>query len=102
MKNLVIKEVIQSGHINILIGSGCSRPYLNTLSDIEKKMNNEKTREQAQYDVICGYTIIPCFPANRISNASTLFKLNSRKRILTTKAHRTSGSQAKKGRKQED
>jgi hypothetical protein len=48
LSNKEIKEVIQSGHINILIGSGCSQPYLNTLSDIEKKMNDEKTREQAQ------------------------------------------------------
>lgn len=43
-----LKEIIQSGHINLLIGSGCSRPYLSTLGDIEKKMNDEATREAAQ------------------------------------------------------
>ena len=43
-----LKEIIQSGHINLLIGSGCSRPYLATLGGIEKRMNDEATRESAQ------------------------------------------------------
>ena len=34
-----IKEIIQSGHLNFLIGSGCSRNYLSVLGDIEEKMN---------------------------------------------------------------
>jgi hypothetical protein len=42
------KEIIQSGHLNLLIGSGCSRNYLSTLNDIETKMNVESTREVAQ------------------------------------------------------
>lgn len=45
-----IKEIIQSGHLNFLIGSGCSQPYLSVLKDIEEKMNVEATREQAQKD----------------------------------------------------
>lgn len=43
-----LKEIIQSGHINLLVGSGCSRPYLSTLGGIEQRMNDEPTREEAQ------------------------------------------------------
>lgn len=43
-----LKEIIQSGHINLLVGSGCSRPYLSTLGGIEQMMNDEATREEAQ------------------------------------------------------
>lgn len=43
-----LKEIIQSGHINLLIGSGCSLNYLDTLGDIENEMNDESTREKAQ------------------------------------------------------
>ncbi|MFA5024485.1 MAG: SIR2 family protein [Patescibacteria group bacterium] len=43
-----LKEIIQSGHLNLLIGSGCSLDYLSTLKDIEDKMNVETTREVAQ------------------------------------------------------
>lgn len=50
-----IKEIIQSGHLNFLIGSGCSQPYLSVLRDIEDKMNVEETREAAQKDY---YTVI--------------------------------------------
>lgn len=45
---IALKEIIQSGHINLLIGSGCSGPYLTTLKDIEAHMNVEETKEQAQ------------------------------------------------------
>lgn len=45
-----IKEIIQSGHLNLLVGSGCSLNYLSTLKDIEDRMNVEATREQAQKD----------------------------------------------------
>lgn len=31
-----LKTLVQSSHINFLLGSGLSRPYLNTLGDIEK------------------------------------------------------------------
>lgn len=48
LNNKELREIIQSGHINLLIGSGCSLPYLSTLIDIEKLMNEESTREQAQ------------------------------------------------------
>jgi hypothetical protein len=43
-----LKEIIQSGHINLLIGAGCSLPFLETLGDIEKKMNDEEKKEGAQ------------------------------------------------------
>lgn len=43
-----IKEIIQSGHLNFLIGSGCSQPYLPVLNDIENRMNDDTTRLEAQ------------------------------------------------------
>ncbi|MEK7632502.1 MAG: SIR2 family protein [Patescibacteria group bacterium] len=45
-----LKEIVQSGHMNLLVGSGCSRDYLSTLSDIEVRMNAPETAEQAQKD----------------------------------------------------
>ncbi len=45
-----LKEIVQSGHLNLLVGSGCSSDYLLTLLDIEKRMNIEETRETAQKD----------------------------------------------------
>lgn len=45
-----LREIIQSGHLNLLIGSGCSLDYLSTLLDIETRMNEENTREVAQKD----------------------------------------------------
>lgn len=45
-----IKEIIQSGHLNLLVGSGCSLDYLSTLKDIEDRMNDDATKEQAQKD----------------------------------------------------
>ena len=36
LNNKEFKEIIQSGHLNLLIGSGCSLEYLTTLKDIEK------------------------------------------------------------------
>jgi len=57
LKDKELKELIQSGHINVLIGSGCSLPYLQTLNDIETLMNSddpedkEKARKQ-YYEII--------------------------------------------------
>lgn len=48
--NKELREIIQSGHLNLLIGSGCSLDYLSTLKNIEDKMNVEATREAAQKD----------------------------------------------------
>src|SRR3989344_318334 len=48
--NKELKEIIQSGHINLLVGSGCSLDYLTTLKDIEDRMNVEETKAQAQKD----------------------------------------------------
>ncbi len=48
--NKELKEFIQSGHINLLVGSGCSLDYLTTLNDIENRMNEEATKKQAQKD----------------------------------------------------
>lgn len=35
MKLNKLKNIVQSAHINFLFGSGLSRPYLNTLGNIE-------------------------------------------------------------------
>ncbi len=48
--NKEFKEIIQSGHINLLIGSGCSLDYLTTLNDIENRMNDDTVKELAQKD----------------------------------------------------
>src|SRR3990167_5952012 len=45
-----LREIIQSGHLNLLVGSGCSLDYLTTLLDIENRMNEESTRKAAQKD----------------------------------------------------
>jgi len=50
INNKELKEIIQSGHINLLVGSGCSLDYLTILNDIENRMNVEETRKQAQND----------------------------------------------------
>jgi len=50
LDNKEFKEIIQSGHLNLLIGSGCSLEYLTILKDIEDRMNVEETREDAQKD----------------------------------------------------
>lgn len=31
-----LRNAVQSSHVNFLFGSGCSRPYLGTLGNIEK------------------------------------------------------------------
>lgn len=40
MKYENIKKVIESCHLNFLIGSGASKPFLDTLTDIEKSLDN--------------------------------------------------------------
>ena len=50
-----LKEIIQSGHINLLIGSGCSLPYISTLKSIEDRMNDEATKLGAQKEY---YTLV--------------------------------------------
>ena len=50
INNKEFKEIIQSGHINLLLGAGCSLDYLTTLSDIENRMSEKSTKEQAQKD----------------------------------------------------
>ncbi len=47
-----LKEIIQSGHINLLLGSGCSKDYLTTLNDIEIRMNTDESREEAQKEYL--------------------------------------------------
>lgn len=44
MKYEDIKKVIESCHLNFLIGSGASKPFLDTLTDIEKALDNLQKR----------------------------------------------------------
>ncbi len=74
-----LKEIIQSGHINLLIGSGCSRDYLSTLNDIETRMNVETTREVAQKDY---YALIK--KSKAITKAGHLIE-SDQKELLKTK-----------------
>lgn len=46
--NKELKEIIQSGHINLLIGSGCSTPFLDMLGNIEIEMNDPATELEAK------------------------------------------------------
>lgn len=48
INNKELREIIQSGHINLFVGSGASLPYLSTLNNIEQKMDDESTKEEAQ------------------------------------------------------
>jgi len=55
INNKELKEIIQSGHINLLIGSGCSCDFITTLGDIEERMNNDQTKFNALKEY---YTLI--------------------------------------------
>lgn len=47
MKIEHLKNIIQSCNINLLIGSGISKPYLETLGDIENWLTElEKVKEE--------------------------------------------------------
>ena len=51
MKQITQEEMmnmIQSAHLNFFIGAGCSAKYLGTLGDIERQMNDAKTKIEAQ------------------------------------------------------
>lgn len=41
MNHLEFKEIIQSSHLNFLIGAGASYPFLPLLNDIERKLRSE-------------------------------------------------------------
>lgn len=45
MKYEDIKKVIESCHLNFLLGSGASKPFLETLTDIEKALDNLQKRD---------------------------------------------------------
>jgi len=83
MKNLSekeLREIIQSGHLNLLIGSGCSLDYLTTLSDIEKRMNEESSREDAQKDY---YKLIR--KSKAVLNDDLETDINEKTKLSTTK-----------------
>ncbi len=77
-----LKEMIQSGHINLLIGSGCSRPYLATLGGIEKRMNKGTTREAAQKEY---YQLIK--KSKAVLNEKRETNEDEKKSLQSTKQH---------------
>ena len=48
----VLKDFIQSGNINFLIGSGLSRPFLPILGNIEKQMASVKDAPANKQDAL--------------------------------------------------
>ena len=48
----VLKDFIQSGNINFLIGSGLSRPFLPVLGNIEKQMSAVKDAPANKQDAL--------------------------------------------------
>lgn len=55
MKIEQIKNIIESAHINFLIGSGVSRPYLNTLGGIETwltELSNNPSDDKIKVDLV--------------------------------------------------
>jgi hypothetical protein len=82
LNNKELREIIQSGHINLLVGSGCSKPYLPTLNKIEERMNDETKREQAQKDYC---KIIRKSKAALDESLET--KAAGKKKLTTTKAN---------------
>ena len=48
----VLKDFIQSGNINFLIGSGLSRPFLPVLGNIEKQMASVKDAPANKQDAL--------------------------------------------------
>lgn len=48
IKDKELKEIIQSGNLNFLIGSGSSAPFLSTLGNIEEDMNDSSKEENAK------------------------------------------------------
>lgn len=48
-----IKELIQSGHINMLLGAGCSSTFISSLGNIERKMDTaiEKNDEKEEIEI---------------------------------------------------
>lgn len=52
MKINIIRDFVQSGNINFLIGSGLSRPYLPVLGNIEKQMAAIKDAPANQQPVL--------------------------------------------------
>ncbi len=50
-----IKNMIQSAHLNFLIGSGVSRPYLNTLGGVETwltELSNNPSKDDVKDDIV--------------------------------------------------
>ena len=82
LKDNELREIIQSGHINLLIGSGCSLPYLSTLNNIEHLMNEDATREQAQKEY---YSIIR--KSKAILNESLETDADEKDKLIKTRAN---------------
>ena len=76
-----LKNIIQSSHVNFLLGSGVSCPYLKTLASIEtwltatNEITNEKERLLVQDNLFIKYVedvMKPCLPTYRTNEGSLL------------------------------
>lgn len=76
-----LKNIIQSSHVNFLLGSGVSCPYLKTLASIEtwltatNGITNEKERLLVQDNLFIKYVedvMKPCLPTYRTNEGSLL------------------------------
>ena len=47
-----LKDFVQSGNINFLIGSGLSCPYLTTLKNIERQLSDVKNIDVDKQDIV--------------------------------------------------
>lgn len=48
----ILKDFVQSGNINFLIGSGLSYPYLSTLGNIEGQLSDVKNIDAGKQDIV--------------------------------------------------
>lgn len=89
MKIEQIKNIIESAHINFLIGSGVSRPYLNTLGGIETwltELSNNPSDDKIKVDLVkCSIlneyligVIIPNLEEVVVNHADILIKWEDR------------------------
>lgn len=76
-----LRNAVQSSHVNFLFGSGCSRPYLGTLGNIEKWLTELINLEENSYlypysnrieaSLLSAYincAMSPCIALGRLSN----------------------------------
>ena len=79
LKDNELKEIIQSGNLNFLIGSGCSSTFLDTLNNLEKEMDDkdDNIRVQAKRKYFKILVKSKAITDNSLEDGDELKKLNS-------------------------